>query len=84
MIRLIRKYLLGGKSDKREGAWLIFFIITGVMVYSVIREAEGVPMANTWAFLTVAWPGSVVGVIGVHAQHFYEQTRQHRETEQLL
>lgn len=75
MIRLMRKYLLGGESDKREGSWLVFMVVTGILVFSVRQEALGVAMPQTWAFLIIAWPVSVAGVIGVHVQHFFESKR---------
>ena len=69
MFKKLRQWLLGGDSDKREGAWLIFAIISGVLIYAVRHEAQGLEMEQTWDFLMIAWPAALAGVIGVHAQH---------------
>jgi hypothetical protein len=75
MLRFLRKWVLGGNSDKREGAWLIFIIINVILVFAVYRESAGSDMPQTWAFLIIAWPSSVTAVIGVHIQHFHAQAQ---------
>jgi hypothetical protein len=75
MFRFFRKWILGGKSDKREGAWLIFFIVNSILLFAVRSESLGIDMPQTWAFLIVAWPASVAAVVGVHVQHFHAQAQ---------
>lgn len=75
MLKLFRTWVLGGDSDKREGAWLIFIIVTAILSFAVFKESAGVEMPQTWAFLIIAWPAAVAAVIGVHAQHFHAQAK---------
>lgn len=75
MFRIFRKWVLGGNSDKREGSWFIFFIVNAILLFAVWKESDGVEMSQTWAFLIIAWPAALTGVIGVHVQHFHAQTR---------
>ena len=75
MLKIFGRYVLGGASNKREGAWFIFLLITALVMYAVRKEAIGVDMPQTWAFLVIAWPAALAGVIGVHAQHFHAEAR---------
>lgn len=81
MFRVFRKWVLGGNSDKREGSWLIFFIVNAILLFAVWKESDGIEMSQTWAFLIVAWPASLTAVIGVHVQHFHAQAQAGRERE---
>lgn len=83
MIKWLRRKILGGTSDKREGAWLIFLIVNAILIYAVRKEAMGVELPQTWAFLTIAWPGTMAAVIGVHAQHFHAQAKAGRAERDL-
>lgn len=75
MFRMFRKWVLGGRSDKREAAWLVFFVVNLILIFAVRQESIGVDMPQTWAFLIIAWPASVTAVIGVHVQHFHAQAK---------
>lgn len=75
MLKHARRWVLGGRSDKREGAWLIFIIVNAILFYAVFKESRGLDMPQTWAFLIIAWPSSVTAVIGVHVQHFHAQAK---------
>ena len=83
MFRLLRKWLLGGNSDKREASWLIFVIINAILIYAVAKESNGVEMQQTWAFLIISWPTSLSAVIGVHVQHFHAQAQAGRARNEL-
>ena len=83
MLRLLRKWVLGGNSDKREGAWFIFIVVNVILFFAVWMESTGVAMPQTWAFLIVAWPASVTAVIGVHVQHFHAQAQAGRAKAEL-
>lgn len=83
MFRMFRKWVLGGRSDKREAAWLIFFVVNLILIFAVWQESIGVDMPQTWAFLIIAWPASVTAVIGVHVQHFHAQAQAGRARAEL-
>lgn len=83
MFRIFRKVILGGNSDKREGAWFIFFIVNLILLYAVYRESAGTDMPHTWAFLIVAWPAAAASVVGVHVQHFHAQAQAGRARAEL-
>tara|TARA_Y100000310_G_scaffold211266_1_gene212039 strand:- start:17007 stop:17273 length:267 start_codon:yes stop_codon:yes gene_type:complete len=78
MFRIFRKLVLGGRSDKREGSWFIFFIVNAILVMAVFSEARGIDLPQTWAFLIIAWPASLTAVIGVHVQHFHAEAKSGR------
>ncbi|PIE15188.1 MAG: hypothetical protein CSA68_07510 [Rhodobacterales bacterium] len=73
MFKILRRIILGGRSDKREAAWFVFFLINMVLAWAVWQESSGVDMPQTWAFLVVSWPVALTAVIGVHVQHFHAQ-----------
>jgi len=75
MLKYLRQWLLGGASDKREAAWLMFIIINAILIFAVHKESLGFGMPQTWSFMTVAWPFSAAVVAGVHAQHFHAQSK---------
>jgi len=83
MLRLLRKWVLGGNSDKREGAWFIFIVVNAILFFAVWKESNGVDMPQTWAFLIIAWPATVTAVIGVHVQHFHAQAQAGRARSEL-
>lgn len=83
MLRLLRKWVLGGNSDKREGAWFIFIVVNAILFFAVWKESTGVNMPQTWAFLIIAWPATVTAVIGVHVQHFHAQAQAGRARSEL-
>ena len=52
MMKLFRRYVLGGRSDKTEGTLMAFLIGVAWVTYAVVQTARGVDMAAAWPFLT--------------------------------
>lgn len=75
MMKFFRRYVLGGNTDKREGAWLAWLCISGILIFAVFKEASGSAMSATWAFLTFAWPTTTALALGVHVHHFHVESK---------
>lgn len=71
MLKLFVRYVLGGRSGKREAAWFVFFVAAGVTAFVVFAEYNGVPMPISQSILIVVLPTSVIGVLTAHGiEHF--------------
>lgn len=71
MIRHFVRHILGGRSGKREAAWFMMFVVTGMVAFVVWAEFSGVAMPISQSILIVGWPLTVVGVLTAHGiEHF--------------
>jgi len=71
MIRLFVHHVLGGRSGKREAAWFMFIVVTGMVAFVVWAEYNGVAMPISQAILTIVWPATVLAVGAAHGIEHY-------------
>jgi hypothetical protein len=69
MMKLFRRYILGGKSDKTEGTLLAFLIGVAWVTYAVVQTARGVDMEAAWPFLTAYTLTTVAAFTGAAVVH---------------
>lgn len=71
MIRLFVHHVLGGRSGKREAAWFMWGVVTGMVAFVVWAEFSGVAMPISQSILIVVWPTTVIAVATAHGiEHF--------------
>lgn len=62
MISVLKKYVLGGRSGKREAGWLLFIIWFVSAVIVVVFDVLGNEMMNAYELLKMTfWP--VIGFL---------------------
>lgn len=66
MLRMWTRYVIGGESGKREGAWAVFLPLAALTAWASWNEAHGVEMTATFGLLTVALPTAMVAILAAH------------------
>lgn len=56
MIRLFTRYIIGGRTGKREQAWAVFLLWCGAFLYFMTKEAGGAELPGSQAILSLAFP----------------------------
>lgn len=51
MLKLFTRYVIGGRSGKREACWVPFFLWACVFVWTVNSETQAIDMAATQEIL---------------------------------
>ena len=75
MLRILRKYIVGGRTDKRESAWLVFIAWAIAFVWAAHKEAAGFSVAGTQAILSAAMIPVIALVAVAHGMEWVsEQT----------
>lgn len=69
MIGLFRKYIIGGDTGTREGAWFAFLVVFGLLGLAIWMETQGRDMSALYSLLTVLCPTVVGAVVGAHGHH---------------
>lgn len=54
MMRGFVRYVIGGRSGKREYAWAVFLLWAAAFVWVAVKEASGVSMEGSQAILSVS------------------------------
>lgn len=71
MLRHLRKWILGGRSDKREQAWLVFAMWAAAFLYAAYQEAHGNPMEGTQAILTAIFLPVLANLTLAHGMEWF-------------
>lgn len=78
MIGLFRRYIIGGQTGTREGAWFAFITVFGLLGLAIWMDTKGHDMSELYSLLTVLCPTAVAAVVGAHGQHKHIQATQGR------
>ena len=66
MLKSFTKYIIGGRSGKREAAWFVFLLWSIAFGWSAWREAHGFPVSGVQSMLTTAMPFVLGFLLSVH------------------
>lgn len=66
MIRLFRKYLIGGCSGSREGSWALVLLWCAGFSYVAIKEAASIDMSLSADLLTITGPFVIAAWSAAH------------------
>jgi len=64
MMKLFRRYILGGLSDKTEGTLFAFLIGVAWATWAIWETATGTDMSAAWPFLTAYGMATVAAFTG--------------------
>jgi len=71
VLKLFVHYVLGGRSGKREAAWFMWIVVTGMVAFVVFCEYRGVAMPLAQSILIIVWPLAFAGVLAAHGIEHY-------------
>lgn len=71
MLKLFGRYVIGGRSGKREQGWAVFLLWCAAFGWSAVQESLGIPMDGTQSILSVAlWP-VIVNLAAAHGMEWF-------------
>lgn len=66
---LMRKLFGSGVSGKRQAGWVMFTIVTGILLWIIKAHADGKDMTAFIGLMTIAWPTAMGAALGPHILH---------------
>ncbi|MDF3413299.1 hypothetical protein HKX54_02425 [Sulfitobacter sp. M57] len=70
MLKLFGRYVIGGRSGKREQAWALFVLWAVAFGWMMHREVQGVDLPNTTSVLSLALPLVVANLAIAHGMEW--------------
>lgn len=70
MLKHFGRFVIGGRSGKREQAWLVFLLWCGTFAWAVHRETAGAPLDGTMSILTSAFPLVIANLALAHGMEW--------------
>jgi len=71
MLKFFGRFVIGGRSGKREQAWAVFLLWCSAFAWVAVKEAAGIQMEGTQAILSVAlWP-VIVNLAAAHGMEWF-------------
>ena len=58
-----------GVSGKRQAGWIMFTIVTGILLWIIRIHAGGKDMSAFIGLMTIAWPTAMGAALGPHLLH---------------
>jgi hypothetical protein len=76
MLKLFGKYVIGGRSGKREQAWAVFLLWCVAFGWSAYQEASGVSVQSTQGILSATVWAAIANLAAAHGiEAFNSQSR---------
>lgn len=76
MLKFFVRFVIGGRSGKREQAWAVFFLWCAAFAWTAAKEAAGVAMNGTQSILSLALPLVIANLALAHGMEWVStQTR---------
>lgn len=76
MLKLFGKFIIGGRSGKREQAWAVFLLWCVAFGWSAFKEASGVPVDETQGILAATVWAAIANLATAHGiEAFNTQSR---------
>ncbi|WP_420567828.1 hypothetical protein [Thalassovita sp.] len=70
MLKFFGRYMIGGRSGKREQAWAVFLLWCGAFGWMAAKEASGIPMDGTQSILSLAFPMVIANLALAHGMEW--------------
>jgi hypothetical protein len=70
MLKHFGKFMIGGRSGKREQAWAVFLLWAFAFGWFASKEAGGAEMAGTQAILIAAFPLVIANLALAHGMEW--------------
>ncbi len=76
MLKLFGRFVIGGRSGKREQAWAVFLLWCAAFGWFTLQESRAVSMSGTQAVLMSALPLVIANLALAHGMEWFSaQTR---------
>ncbi len=66
MLKLFGKFVIGGRSGKREQAWAVFLLWCAAFVWAAHKEATGVDVQATQGILSATVWAAIANLATAH------------------
>ena len=71
MLKLFGKFVIGGRSGKREQAWAVFLLWCIGFGWAAFKEASGIPMTGTQGILSATVWAAIVNLAAAHGMEWF-------------
>lgn len=70
MLKFFGRFIIGGRSGKREQAWAVFLLWCFAFAWMAANEAAGVAMDGTQSILSLAFPMVIANLALAHGMEW--------------
>ncbi|MEP3892495.1 MAG: hypothetical protein ABJN52_00650 [Litorimonas sp.] len=70
MLKFFGRYLIGGRTGKREQAWAVFLLWCAAFGWAAVKEATGANLAGTQSILSLAFPLVIANLALAHGMEW--------------
>lgn len=70
MLKLFGRYVIGGRSGKREQAWAVFLLWCAGFAWLAAKEAGGAALEGTQSILSLALPLVIANLALAHGMEW--------------
>lgn len=71
MLKFFGRYIIGGRSGKREQAWFAFILWCIAFAWMMHREVQGIDLPNTTSLLALALPLVFANIAIAHGMEWH-------------
>ncbi|QBR35773.1 hypothetical protein ETW23_06060 [Leisingera sp. NJS201] len=70
MLKFFGRFIIGGRSGKREQAWAVFLLWCFAFAWMAAKEAAGVAVDGTQSILSLAFPMVIANLALAHGMEW--------------
>ncbi len=70
MLKFFGRFIIGGRSGKREQGWAVFLAWSGAFAWMTLKESHGVEMSGTQSILSLAFPMVIANLALAHGMEW--------------
>lgn len=70
MLKFFGRFIIGGRSGKREQAWAVFLLWCAAFAWMAAKEAGGLAMDGTQSILSLAFPMVIANLALAHGMEW--------------
>ena len=70
MLKFFGRFIIGGRSGKREQAWAVFLLWCAGFGWMAIKESAGIAMDGTQSILSLAFPLVIANLALAHGMEW--------------
>ena len=70
MLKFFGRFIIGGRSGKREQAWAVFLLWCAAFGWMAMKEAAGAALDGTQSILSLAFPMVIANMALAHGMEW--------------
>lgn len=70
MLKFFGRFVIGGRSGKREQAWAVFLLWCVAFGWMAAKEAEGIQLTGMQSILSLAFPMVIANLALAHGMEW--------------